>query len=104
VRIDGTCGSKVSPQIYVYVDPQIDDFPDGVNIWPTLTRDFITVAIDSDEIFDIYVYNSSGIFLGRQEKRRYQTRINLGNFAPDVYIIEVRLKRESRIYRVVRVN
>jgi hypothetical protein len=104
VRVDGTCGSKVSPQIYVYVDPRIQELPDGVNIWPTLTRDIVNVAIDDDRIFDLYVYNSSGIYLGRKEKQRYQAMVNLGNFAPDVYIIEIRLERESKIYKVVRVN
>jgi hypothetical protein len=104
VRIDGTCGSQVTPQIYVYVDSQIDEFPEGINIWPTLTRGIINIAIDSDGIFDVYIYNSSGVYLGRQEKRRYKTSVNLGNYASDLYFIEVRLQRESRIYKIVKVN
>lgn len=104
VRVDGTCGSKVSPQIYVYVDPQIKEFPQGINIWPTLTRGIVNVAIDDNRIFDLYVYNSSGIYLGRKERQRYQAEVNLSNFAPDVYFIEIRLERESKIYKVVRVN
>ena len=88
----------------VFVSPGISGIPEGFNIWPTLTRDMVNIAVNSAMIFDVYIYNSMGIQTGRKLKNRYKTSVNLGHFSPDIYFVEIRLDKASKIFRVIKIS
>ncbi len=103
VQVDGTCGTEVSEKIYVYVDPDIRQFPEGINIWPTLTTTGqVNIAVDDDRIFDVYIYNLKGVRLDTKTYCQYKAILDLGRYRPDIYIIEVRFENESKNYKIIK--
>ena len=104
LSVEGTCGTDSAGPLYIYVDPEINEFPAGINIWPTLTRDFINIAVQGDEIFDIFIYDSMGKYMGRKIKCKYKTILDLSNFSPDLYILQIRFDQSTKTYRVAKVN
>ncbi|MFW5820503.1 MAG: trypsin-like serine protease [Bacteroidota bacterium] len=101
-EVKGTCGKDVSEDIYVYVDPEINQFPEGVNIWPTLTTGPVNIAVNSNKIFDIYIYDSMGLRIGSKIFCQYKAILDLSGLSPDQYLIEIRFKRESKVYKVIK--
>ncbi len=104
VQVSGICGSDVSKPVYVFVDPEIADFPEGINIWPTLTRDVVNIAVKGNDLFDIYIYDSKGMRVGSKLSCRQQATINLNRLGPDVYFVHLRFDEETKIYKVVKTN
>ena len=104
VEVTGTCGTDISNPVYVFVDPEIPDFPKGVNIWPTLTKDIVNIAVVGDDIFDIYLYDSKGVRVGSKIFCQYQVSISLNHLGPDLYFIQLRFDNKSEIYKVVKLN
>ncbi len=104
VEVTGTCGTDISNPVYVFVDPEIPDFPKGVNIWPTLTSDIVNIAVEKDDIFDIYIYDSKGVRVGSKIFCQYQVSISLNHLGPDLYFIQLRFDNESKIYKVVKLK
>lgn len=104
VEVTGTCGTDISNPLYVFVDPEIPDFPEGVNIWPTLTTDIVNIAVKGDDIFDIYIYDSKGVRLGSKTFCQYQASISLNHLGPDLYFIQLRFDDEVKIYKVIKIK
>lgn len=87
--VTGTCGVVTSDSVYIYVKrPGISSEPD-VFVWPTVTSDEINVALSSEAEYNIQIFNTMGKIVRILPHCRYQTRINIGNLAKDVYVVRV---------------
>lgn len=101
---EGSCGKDSSFPIYVYVEASSDKFPEGVNIWPTLTSSEINIAVDNDALFDVYVYSANGKYLGRKENCRYTTRMNVSAISSGRYYLKFRIGNVWKSYSFIKLD
>jgi hypothetical protein len=87
--VTGTCGTKISDTIYVYVKRVNFIAEPEVFLWPSITSNEFTVALSNDSFYNVQVYNTSGKKIRELNKCRYQTIINVSTLAKGVYIVEV---------------
>jgi hypothetical protein len=87
--VTGTCGTKISDTIYVYVKRVNFVAEPEVFLWPSITSNEFTIALSNDSFYNVQVYNTSGKKIRVLNKCRYQTIINVSALAKGVYIVEV---------------
>jgi hypothetical protein len=87
--VTGTCGTKISDTIYVYVKRLNFTAEPEVFLWPSITSNEFAVALSNDSFYNIQMYNSTGMKIREQTKCQYQTIINISTLAKGVYIVEV---------------
>lgn len=87
--VTGTCGTKISDTIYVYVKRVNFKAEPEVFLWPSITSNEFTVALSNDSFYNILIYNTTGKKIRELTKCRYQTIINVNTLARGVYIVEV---------------
>ncbi len=93
--VKGTCGTKVSDSVYVYV--RKDKNPDAteVFVWPTLTSSSFNVAINNGASYNIQIFSSMGQLIREQLNCHFQTTIDISTLPKGVYIISV----SNKIFR-----
>jgi hypothetical protein len=93
--VKGTCGTKVSDSVYVYV--RKDKNPDAteVFVWPTLTSSSFNVAINNGASYNIQIFSSMGRLIREQLNCHFQTTIDISTLPKGVYIINV----SNKIFR-----
>jgi hypothetical protein len=87
--VTGTCGTKISDTIYVYVKRVNFTAEPEVFLWPSITNSEFTVALSNDSFYNVQMYNTTGKKIRELTKCRYQTIINVSTLARGVYIVEV---------------
>jgi hypothetical protein len=87
--VAGTCGTRISDTIYVYVKKANFTAEPEVFLWPTITNNEFTVALSNDSFYNVQIYNTTGKKIRELTKCRYQTIINISTLAKGVYIVEV---------------
>ena len=102
VIVSGTCGTKTSDSIYVYVETGDNSHEPDIFVWPTLTENEFNIAPDYDDLYDIDLYNSMGRIVLRKTKCRYQSSVDISQMAAGIYIVRVYNSNFSRSIRVIR--
>jgi secreted trypsin-like serine protease len=89
VTVSGKCGTQTSDSIYVYVKGE--SYPAGpdVFLWPSVTRDIFNVAINTDQLYDLYIFNPIGQRIREYKNLQYQTEINVSLLPKGTYIVTV---------------
>lgn len=103
VTVTGTCGVETSDSIYLYVKRSNYTADPQVFVWPSITTAEFNVALNNDAIYNIQIFNSSGLKIREQLNCRYQTTVNISTLAAGVYIIEVFNTDFRRSIKVVKV-
>jgi secreted trypsin-like serine protease len=102
VVVKGTCGTKVSDPVYLYVRRDNNLNLPEVFVWPTVTNSFVNVAISSDDAYSILLFNISGQLMKDIPNCRYQTTLDLSTMARGVYIINVFNKNFRKAVKVIK--
>lgn len=89
VTVSGTCGIVRSDSVYVYVKKQNYSGEPEVFLWPTVTIDEFNVALSNDDIYNVYIYNTSGQVIRELRNCRYLTTLNISKTARGIYIVTV---------------
>jgi V8-like Glu-specific endopeptidase len=89
VIVSGACGTVTSDSIYVYVSGNETPGSPEVMAWPTLTHDFLNVAIYNDATYNIAIYNNMGQLVRRYTNLRYQNNVDVSYLSPGTYILNV---------------
>jgi secreted trypsin-like serine protease len=87
--VTGTCGTKISDTIYVYVKRVNFTSEPEVFLWPSITSNEFAVALSTDSFYNVLMYNTTGRKIRELTKCQYQTVINISTLAKGVYIVEV---------------
>jgi hypothetical protein len=89
VTVRGKCGTETSDSIYVYVKGE--KYPAGpdVFLWPSVTRDIFNVAVSTDQLYGMYIFNSIGQRMLQYKNLQYQTAVNISTLPKGTYIVTV---------------
>ena len=87
--VTGTCGTKISDTIYVYVKGVNFTTEPEVFLWPSITSNEFAVALSNDSFYNIQMYNTTGKKIKELTKCQYQTVIDISTLAKGVYIVEI---------------
>jgi secreted trypsin-like serine protease len=100
--VNGTCGTKTSDSIYVYVKKDNAAIQTDVFVWPTISTAVFNVALSNDALYNISIFNSMGKLLKAQSNCRYQNVIDINTFGRGIYIINVfnnSFKKSIKIFK-----
>ncbi len=100
--VNGTCGTKTSDSIYVYVKKDNSTVQTDVFVWPTISTGSFNVALSNDTQYNISIFDSMGKLLKTQTNCRYQTVIDISTFGRGIYIIKVfnnTFKKSIKIFK-----
>jgi Trypsin/Secretion system C-terminal sorting domain/Immunoglobulin domain/PKD-like domain len=100
--VTGTCGMVKSDSIYVYVQKKNFKSDPEVFVWPTITSDQFTVALNNDTLYNVQIFNTAGKKVIELTDCRYQTAVNVRTLAKGVYIVEVSYGDFRRAVKVIR--
>jgi hypothetical protein len=102
VRVAGTCGTLISGSTYVYVKNSDSNSVPQVFVWPSVTSDEFSVAMNDDVFYNIRIYSTSGLKVREIMNCRYQTTVNIVNLASGVYIVEVFNNNFRKTVKIIR--
>ena len=100
--VTGTCGTKLSDTIYVYVKKSNFTAEPEVFVWPSITSSEFTVALSDDSFYNIQMYSTFGKKISDLNKCRYQTNINVSTLAKGIYIVEVFNSNFRKSIRIIK--
>ncbi len=87
--VTGTCGTRESDSIYVYIKKSDYAGDPEVFLWPSHTSDKFNVALSNDEVYTILIYNTMGKVIKEKRKCRYQTTIDIRTLPKGLYIVSL---------------
>jgi hypothetical protein len=102
VRVEGTCGTLISGSAYVYVKKSDSNSVPQVFVWPSVTSDEFSVAMNDDTFYNIRIYSTSGLKVKEILNCRYQTNVNIVNLASGVYIVEIFSNNFRKSVKIIR--
>ena len=100
--VSGTCGVEISDTIYVYVKKANFSADPEVFLWPSFTSEEFTVALSTDALYNVQIFNTMGKKVRELTNRRYQTIINISTMAKGVYIVEVYNRDFRKSIKVIK--
>ncbi len=100
--VSGTCGIETSDSVYVYVKKTNYSAEPEVFAWPTITSNEFTVALSTNIVYNVQIFNSTGLKIREQNNCQYQTIFNISTLAKGVYIIEVYNKDFRKTIRIIK--
>lgn len=89
VIVSGTCGTETSRSIYLYTGSLNDSEATGAILWPSVTSDFINVALSNDMIYEIRIYDTNGKIRDLLKDCQYQKVVDIHHYPRGVYIVKV---------------
>lgn len=98
----GTCGVQTSDSVYVYVKRTNFTSDPEVFLWPSVTSDEFSVALNDNTFYNIQMFNTSGKKIREHTKCQYQTRINISTLAKGTYIVEVYNNNFRKSIKVIK--
>lgn len=96
----GSCSSDTSKQVYVYVDDQSLLY--NARIWPSVSRDFVHVAISTDFRFDVYLYDINGVLKLKQLENMHNIQLDVNDLPSGLYFIHVESESLNEVFRFLK--
>jgi secreted trypsin-like serine protease len=87
--VTGTCGTVSSAQYYLYVNREAEPELPEIYLWPTITSDYINVAISDNSEYNVKIFNSIGKLVFEDKGLRHQTEIDMSRFPRGIYIVQI---------------
>lgn len=100
--VTGTCGTKTSDTIYVYVKKANFTAEPEVFVWPSITSSEFAVALSDDSFYNVQMYSTFGKKISELTKCRYQTNINVSTLAKGIYVVEVFNSNFRKTIRIIK--
>jgi hypothetical protein len=102
VIVKGTCGTESRENLYVFVKG--NKYPAGQDIflWPSVTSDFFNLAISSDQLYNVDIYNTMGQKLHEFRNLHYQSVIDVSMLPKGTYIVTVFNKDFRKSLKVIK--
>lgn len=101
--VTGTCGTEISDTIYVFVKRADFSTEPEIFLWPSITSNEFTVAINNDASYNVQIFNTMGQKIRELTNCRFQTVIDISKLAKGVYIIKVSNQNFKKTIKVIKV-
>jgi hypothetical protein len=101
--VEGTCGTRTSDTVYVYVKRGNYTNEPEVFAWPSVTSGEVNLALSNDDSYTIRLFNATGKLISEQTNCRYQTIIDLSARARGMYILNVFNGNFRKSVKVIKV-
>jgi secreted trypsin-like serine protease len=101
--VSGTCGTSTSNIVYVYVQKANSSDNPEIYVWPTLTSSQFSVALSTNDSYNIQVVSQTGKLTRELTNCRYQTIINVETLTKGIYFIVVYNQNFRKSIKVIKV-
>lgn len=101
--VTGTCGTKTSDTVYVYVKREDYKNEPEIFAWPSITSGEVNLALSNDDFYTIRVFNATGQLISEIKNCRYQTLVDLSARGNGMYIINVTNSNFSKSVKIIKV-
>ena len=88
-KVSGTCGTQTSDSVYVFVKRADFSTEPEIFLWPSVTSNQFSVALNKDLLYDISIFSSAGSKIRDLQKCRFQTSVDISTLAKGLYIVEI---------------
>jgi V8-like Glu-specific endopeptidase len=102
VIVKGTCGTRTSNRIYIYVTGQSYSGGPELFLWPSITNAEFNVAISTDDSYTVQIFNTLGQLLRTYSGLQYQNTINISFLPGGTYIIKVYNRNFSKTVKIIK--
>ncbi len=102
VKVSGTCGTETSDSVYVYVRETNFSSDADVFVWPTITSEYINVALSNEKLFTIRIINSSGQVVIEKKNCQYQNTIDLKSLPKGIYFAAINNGSFHKTVKVIK--
>lgn len=102
VVVSGTCGTKTSGNIYVFVTGNTLSGAPEVLLWPSITNDFFNVAESEGDFYNINIYNQSGKLMLSRTNLQYQEEIDLSHLGKGIYFVTIYNNKFRKTIKVLK--
>ena len=100
--VKGTCGTKVSDSVYVYIKKDKNPNTTEVFVWPTMTSSSFNVAIYNGDSYNIRIFSTMGRLIREQLNCHFQTLIDISTLPKGFYIINVSNKNFRKSVKLIK--
>jgi secreted trypsin-like serine protease len=100
--VKGTCGTKVSDSVYVYVrNNNLSDATDAF-AWPTITNSTFTVALSNEAAYNVRIFSSMGRLIREHLNCHFQTMIDVSTLPKGFYVVEVSSGKFRKSIKIIK--
>lgn len=103
VTVTGTCGTETSRSIYLYSGSRNDSEIDEAILWPSVTSDFINVALSNSTSYEIRIFDTNGKVLNILRNCQYQKVIDIHHYPRGLYIVKISNGVIQKSFRVIKI-
>lgn len=96
----GSCESDTSQQIYVYVDDESLMY--NARIWPSVAEDFVHIAISTEFLFDVNIYNMQGILKSQYLDQRHRLSVDISTLPAGIYYLQLESESLEEVFRFIK--
>ncbi len=90
-EVMGSCGTVESDSIYVFVSEDLLDYPGESNflLWPSIVASELNIALETDDIYSISVYDLNGKLILKIPDCQYKTTIAKYRFSSGMHFVKI---------------
>lgn len=102
VIVSGTCGTKISNTIYVFVTGNSLSGAPEILLWPSITKDVFNIAESEGDLYNINIYNQSGKLVLARTNLQYQNEIDISHLGKGIYFVNIFNNKFRKTIKVVK--
>jgi hypothetical protein len=103
VTVSGTCGTKKSDFVYLFVEGKSSTGGPEVFLWPSVVTSTFNIAISGDASYSLNIYNTRGQLVAKYTGLQFQNMINISNLAGGTYIVVVYNSQFTKKLKLIKV-
>jgi hypothetical protein len=103
VTVSGTCGTKKSDFVYLFVEGKSSTGGPEVFLWPSVVTSTFNIAISGDASYSLNIYNTRGQLVAKYTGLQFQNIINISNLAGGTYIVVVYNSQFTKKLKLIKV-
>lgn len=89
VYVKGYCGNDISEKSYLYVANKQIRKSSSIYVWPSVNSGEFTIAIETDNTYNIFIYNTIGKMVKSITDCQYRTDVDITAFPHGMYIVKI---------------
>ena len=103
VLVSGSCGDEKRDSIYVFVSEDYDKSNSETEflLWPSVVETELNIAINTDGIFSITVFDLNGNLILEKTENQYNTSIPKSNFSSGMYLIKIESENSKNTQKFI---
>jgi hypothetical protein len=100
--VSGSCGTETSRKVYVYVEKEDQSDKSGIYVWPTVIINEFSIALNSNQEYNILLSNTAGKILKHETNCQFLTKVDVTRLPAGIYIVTVYNTRFRESIKLVK--